>query len=194
MNDRVEEPEDTPAEADLEENVVPEVDTLDSEAPPTAPRSKVVTLAVPAAALVAAAGAAFLGWKYAASRDLQAAAADSVAAARDTTVAMLTYRADTAGTDLIAARDRLTGTFLDSYTKLVNDVVIPSAKRKNITAVATVPAAASVSATADHAVALLFIDQTVAEGNSPPANTNWSVRVTLDKVDGRWLVAGFDPV
>ena len=114
--------------------------------------------------------------------------------ARDTTAAILSYQADTAERDLNAARDRLTGSFLDEYTKLINEVVIPGAKEKKISAVATVPAGGSVSATPDQAVALVFIDQTVTVGGSAPTNTASSVRVTLDRVDGRWLVSGFEPV
>lgn len=190
------------AETDLTEGEVPEAgatdlntsDTVDATLVALAPRSRVFALLLPAVALLTAACAAFLGWKYASSRDAQSAAADSVAAARDTTVAILSYRPDSAGTELIAARERLTGSFLDSYTTLINNVVIPGAKEKHITAVAEVPAAASVSATAKHAVALVFVDQSVTEGAGAPSHTNWSVRVTLDKVDGRWLVAGFDPV
>jgi Mce-associated membrane protein len=57
-----------------------------------------------------------------------------------------------------------------------------------------VPAAASVSATPNHAVVLLFVNQTAVVDKSPPADSVSSVRVTLDKVDGRWLISGFDPV
>ena len=64
--------------------------------------------------------------------------------------------AGTVDKELNAARERLTGSFLDAYTKLVNDVVIPGSRDKKISAVAQVPAAASVSATSDHAVALVF--------------------------------------
>jgi Mce-associated membrane protein len=53
-----------------------------------------------------------------------------------------------------------------------------------------VPAAPSVSVTANHAVVLLFVNQTVIMGNDIPT----SVRVTLDKIGGRWLISGFDPV
>jgi Mce-associated membrane protein len=151
-------------------------------------------LLLPALAVASAAGAGFLGWQYASERDMLTAAKDSVAAARDTTVAILSYRADTAEQDLTGARDRLTGEFLDSYTTLINDKVIPGAREKKVSAVAEVPAAASVSATARHAVALVFVNQTISAGGEPPTGSNWSVRVTLDKVDGRWLVAGFDPV
>ena len=59
---------------------------------------------------------------------------------------------------------------------------------------AQVSAAASVSATAHHAVALVFVDQTVTIDGGAPSGTASSVRVTLDQVDDRWLVSGFDPV
>jgi Mce-associated membrane protein len=117
-----------------------------------------------------------------------------VAAARDITVAILSYRAGTVEQDLRSARDRLTGAFLDSYTDLINNVVIPGAKEKNITSEARVSAAASVSAAPTRAVALVFVDQRVVQGADAPSGTASSVRVTLDKVGDRWLVSGFDPV
>jgi Mce-associated membrane protein len=73
-------------------------------------------------------------------------------------------------------------------------VVAPGAKQQHITAVATVPAAASVSATESHAEVLVFVDQTTTIGNDSPTQTTSSVRVTLDKVGGRWLISQFDPV
>jgi Mce-associated membrane protein len=95
---------------------------------------------------------------------------------------------------LTAARDRLTGGFRDEYTNLTNNVVIPGAKQKQITAVANVPDAASVSANPGRAVVLLFVNQTVTVGAGVPADTASSVRVTLDKVGDRWMVSQFDPV
>jgi Mce-associated membrane protein len=115
-------------------------------------------------------------------------------AATDSSIALLSYRPDTVEKDLVAARDRLTGTFRDSYTSLTHDVVIPGAKQRQISAVATVPAAASVSATARHAVVLVFVDQTVVVGQDAPTSTASTVRVTLDNIGGRWLISGFDPV
>jgi Mce-associated membrane protein len=43
-------------------------------------------------------------------------------------------------------------------------------------------------------VVLEFVDQAVTVGQSAPTNSASSVRVTLDKVDGRWLISQFDPV
>lgn len=127
-------------------------------------------------------------------RDREVAAAASVQAARDITVALLSYTPDKVGQQLGAARDLLTGEFRVSYTSLTDDVVIPAAKEKQISAVASVPAAASVSATAEKAVVLVFVNQTVTVGRDAPTATNSSVRITLDKVGDRWLISEFDPV
>jgi Mce-associated membrane protein len=88
----------------------------------------------------------------------------------------------------------LTGNFRDAYTSLIDQVVIPGARQKQITSVATVPAAASVSANGNHAVVLVFVNQTITIGNDPPTNTASSVRVTLDKPNGQWLISQFEPV
>lgn len=157
-------------------------------------RHRLVFVVLPAIALGLGALAGYLDWQGASHRGADIAAAESVTAARETATAMLSYNADTVEKDLNAARDRLTGPFLAEYTKLVNEVVIPGSKEKQISAVAQVPAAASVSATGNHAVALVFVDQTVRIGNGPATNTASSVRVTLDRVDDRWLVSGFEPV
>jgi Mce-associated membrane protein len=150
---------------------------------------------LPGLALLLALAAGFLKWQDASVRDAEVARPESVRAATDGTIALLSYKPDTAQKDLEAAQGRLTGTFLNSYTSLTHDVVIPGAKEKEISAVATVPAAASTLATDNHAVVLLFVNQTVIVGKGgAPTNTASSVRVTLDEVDGRWLISGFDPV
>jgi Mce-associated membrane protein len=149
---------------------------------------------LPALALLLAAGAAYLKWRDASIRDADVARVESVQAARDSTVALLSYQPDKVDQQLGAARNLLTGQFRDSYTSLTHDVVIPGAKQKKISAVASVPAVASVSAAPSHAVALVFVDQTVIVGNDAPTATASSVRVTLDKINGRWLISGFDPV
>jgi Mce-associated membrane protein len=149
---------------------------------------------LPGLALLLALAAGFLKWQDNSVRDANVFREQSVRAATDSTVALLSYRPDTVQKDLEAAQGRLTGTFLDSYKSLTHDVVIPGAKEKQISAVATVPAAASTSATENHAVVLLFVDQTVIVGKDAPTNTASSVRVTLDKVEGRWLISQFDPV
>jgi Mce-associated membrane protein len=149
---------------------------------------------LPAILLLAAAAAGYLKWQDATARDADLARGASVQAAKEGTVSMLSYQPDTVDRDLEAARKLLTGEFQNSYTSLTHDVVIPGAKQKRISAVATVPSAASVSASPRHAVVVVFVDQTVVVGNDAPSDTASTVRVTLDKVGDHWLIAGFDPI
>ena len=149
---------------------------------------------LPAVALLLALGAGYLKWMDNSVRDSEIARDQSVQVAKDSTIALLSYKPETVEQQLGAARDLLTGDFRDSYTSLTNDVVIPGAKQKQISAVATVPAMASVSADPNHAVVLVFVNQTVIVGQDAPTDTASSVRVTLDKIGDRWLISKFDPV
>jgi Mce-associated membrane protein len=153
-----------------------------------------VFVVLPAVALVLALAAGALKWETGRLAANPSWSADSVRAATDGTIAILSYRPDTVEQDLGAARDRLTGDFLNDYTKLTHDVVMPGAKQKSITSQASVPAAASVTVSEGHAVVIVFIDQTTTIGADPPSTSASSVRVTLDKRAGRWLISGFDPV
>jgi Mce-associated membrane protein len=183
--------------SDAETSDTPAADSKPSEAS-SKPRihwGRVFAYGVlPALVLVLAMGAGYLKWLASAARESQLAAPESVSAARDSMVALLSYKPDTVDKDLGAARDRLTGQFKDTYTGLIHDVVIPGSKQKQIAALANVPAVASISASPDHAVVLVFVNQTVTVGNDAPSNTASSVRVTLDKIGGRWLISQFDPV
>jgi Mce-associated membrane protein len=157
--------------------------------------ARVLTYVVlPVVAFLLAGAAGYLKWVDGTAREADLARVQSVHAAIDSTVAMLSYRPDTVDSNLAAARDRMTGTFRDSYSSLTHDVVIPGAKHRQVSAVATVPAAASVSATPNHAVVLVFVDQTAIVGNDPATNTASSVKVTLEKVQDRWLISQFEPI
>lgn len=149
---------------------------------------------LPGLALVLAMAAGYLKWQHSSIDNAETARIESVQAAKDSTIAMLSYKPDTVDQQLNDARALLSGEFRDSYTSLINDVVIPGAKEQQISAVATVPAAASVSADPNHAVVLVFVNQTVVVGQDAPTDTASSVRVGLDKVGDRWLISQFDPV
>jgi Mce-associated membrane protein len=149
---------------------------------------------IPGLVLVVAMAAAFLKWQDASMRAAETARVESMQAAKDSTIALLSYRPDTVEKDLGAASDRLTGNFRDSYTKLTHDVVIPGAKQRKISTVVDVPAVASISANANHAVVLVFVNQTTIIGADAPTATASSVRVTLDKIGARWLISDFTPV
>jgi Mce-associated membrane protein len=149
---------------------------------------------LPALALVLALAAGYLKYADNSVRDAAVARVESMQAAKDGTIAMLSYQPDTVDAQLTSARDLLTGGFKGSYTSLINDVVIPGAKQQHISAVATVPRMAWVSAEPNHAVVLVFIDQRVVVGTNAPTDTASSVRVTLDKRGDKWLISEFQPV
>jgi Mce-associated membrane protein len=149
---------------------------------------------VPILALILAAGSGYLKWQVDSPREAQGARTESVQAATDNTIAILSYQPDNAEKELTAARDRLAEPFRDQYTQLITDVVIPGAKQKKISAIATVPAAAVISATRSHAVVLVFIDQSIVIGTDAPTTSSSTVRVTMEKDRDRWLISGFDPV
>jgi Mce-associated membrane protein len=157
-------------------------------------RGRLLVVALPALALILALGVGYLKWLDGTARESRAAAEQSIRAASDSTIAILSYKPESVDQELKAAADRLSEPFRQQYTQLVNDVVAPGAKQQHISAVATVPAAASVSATGKHAVVLVFVDQTTTIGSDAPTQSTSSVRVSLDKVDGRWLISQFDPV
>jgi Mce-associated membrane protein len=197
-------PENTDTEAETEAVDAPEKESEETEegekteqAPPETSGRLARPLAyavLPALVLLLALAAGFLKWVDVTGRNAQVARVESVRAATDSTIAMLSYKADTVEQDLGAAGDRLTGQFKDAYGSLTHDVVIPGAKEKHISATANVPAAASVSANEKHAVVLVFVNQIVTIGADPPTNSASSVRVTLDKIGGRWLISDFTPV
>jgi Mce-associated membrane protein len=178
--------EETDADDDAED--APEVPGARSS------RGRPLVAALAAVALILALGVGYLKWLDGTARESRAAAEQSIRTASDSTIAILSYKPETVDQELKAAADRLAEPFRQQYTQLVNDVVAPGAKQQHISAVATVPAAASVSATGKHAVVLVFVDQTTIIGTDAPTQSTSSVRVTLDKVDGRWLISQFDPV
>jgi Mce-associated membrane protein len=191
---------DDDARIDDEAEAADEADLVDADEAPAERGARfswthiLAWIVLPALALLLALGDGHLKWLDGSAHASRTAAEESVKAATDSTIAILSYRPDTVDRDLSGAAGRLTGGFRQQYTQLVTDVVAPGAKQQHISAVATVPAAASVSATENHAVVLVFIDQTTTIGNDAPTQTTSSVRITLEKVHDRWLISQFDPV
>jgi Mce-associated membrane protein len=147
---------------------------------------------LPGLAVLLAAAAVFL-W-YLNSTHADGTTRDEVVkVAKDGVAALLTYNPETVRQQLTEASKLLTAPFHDDYTNLTQSI-IPGAEQRHITAVTTVPAAAAVSVSANHAVVLAFINQTVTVGDQPPTDLLTSVRVTLERLGGKWLISKFEPV
>jgi Mce-associated membrane protein len=149
---------------------------------------------LPGLILALAVAAGMLKWHDGSIRAEELLRDETVSAATESTIRMLSFRSDTVERDLSAAQELMTDGFRDGFAVRARDQIIPDAKARKVTAIAEVPGAASVWATPKRAAVLVFVDRTVTLGSADPGEVDSSYRVTLDKVDGRWLVAGFEPV
>ncbi len=123
------------------------------------------------------------------------AANQAIRAASDGAVAALSYSSGSLDRDFAEAKTHLTGGFLDYYTTFTRDVVAPTVRDKHLTQKAVAIRAAAVKLQPQSAVVLVFLNETTTSADKKePLKTPTSVRVTLDKVDGTWLVSKFDPV
>jgi Mce-associated membrane protein len=133
---------------------------------------------------------------YLPDRDTDGAAAKAaISAASDGTVAVLSYSPDTLDHDFSSAKSHLTGDFLTYYNQFTQQIVAPAAKQKSVKTSAVVLRAALSEFRPDSAVVLLFVNQSTQSKERPePTLTSSSVRVTLTKADGKWLISSFNPV
>jgi Mce-associated membrane protein len=153
-----------------------------------------------ALALSLVAGAGLATWMfffvYQPDRQMDAAATTSaIKAASDGAVALLSYSPESLDKDFATAKSKLTGSFLSYYTQFTEQIVAPAAKQKSVKTQASVVRAALSEIHPDRAVVLVFINQTTESADRPDASfINSAVRVTMQKVDGGWLISSFDPV
>jgi Mce-associated membrane protein len=140
-------------------------------------------------------GALFYLWFRPDRATDDAAARAAVSAAKDGTVAILSYSPDTLDNDFSSARSHLTGEFLSYYDQFTKQIVAPAAKQKAVKTSAVVLRAGLSDIHPDSAVVLLFVNQSTQSADRPePTLSSSSVTVTLTKADGKWLISSFNPV
>lgn len=161
-------------------------------------RVGIVGIALLAVALVASAGvAAWLYFsQYRPDQQIDAAASKiALDAATNGTVALLSYSPDSLDKDFASAKTHLTGDFLSYYTQFTEQIVTPAAQQKSVKTSASVVRAAVAELHPNSAVVLVFVNQTTTSKENPDgAFAASSVKVSLNKVDGTWLISSFDPV
>lgn len=119
----------------------------------------------------------------------------AVEAASNGAVALLSYAPGSLDRDFAAAKAHLTGDFLSYYNQFTDQIVAPAAKQKGVRTTARVVKAGVVELHRDRAVVLVFVNQTATSIAQPEQRvTASSVKVTLTKVNGSWLISKFDPV
>ena len=150
------------------------------------------------AALVVSAGvAAWLYFEqYRPDRQTDAAAsAVALDAAKNGTVALLSYSPESLDKDFAAAKSHLTGEFLSYYTQFTEQIVTPAAKQKSVKTSAAVVRGAVSEMHPDSAMVLVFINQNTTSKENPDGSFAASaVKVGMKKINDAWLISSFDPV
>ena len=160
-------------------------------------RARTVALTATLLFAVSAALATWLYvWQYRPDTHTDPGAQAAVlSAARDGTVAMLSYSPTTLDRDFATAKSHLTGDFLAYYDQFTQQIVTPAAKDKALTTTAQVMGAAVSEMHPGSAVVLVFVNQSTTSKERPdPTMASSSVLVSLNKIDGKWLITKFDPV
>jgi Mce-associated membrane protein len=125
----------------------------------------------------------------------EAAAQSAVAAAKDATVAIYTYSANTIDRDIASAQSHLTGDFSSEYQQYIQSPAPTEAKKNGLKTAATIAGAALVEMHPGSAQVLLFINQTTTSAQNPATSSDSrSILATLTKVDGKWLISSMKPV
>lgn len=125
----------------------------------------------------------------------KSAAREVIRAASEGAVALLSYSPDSLTRDFENAKRRLTVDYQSYYNQFTAKIVAPAAQRGQMTTTARVIRAAVSELHRNSAVVLLFIEQKTSSKEKPnPLKTTDSVRVTLIKVKGAWLIDKFDSV
>jgi Mce-associated membrane protein len=135
-------------------------------------------------------------FQYRPDRQLDDAAAHhAIQAASDGAVASLSYSTDSMDRDFANAKSHLTGEFLTYYDTFTKQIVTQAVKEKHITQTVAVVRAAVSELHPNSAVVLVFLNETTtSKDKQQPLITPNSVRITLTKVSGSWLISKLDPV
>jgi Mce-associated membrane protein len=157
-------------------------------------RWRVIVLTLAVVGAVGLAGGLFF-FQYRPNQQTNDAAAHAaIRAASEGTAAVLSYSPDNVDTDLTVAKSHLTGDFLKYFNDFGRYFLAPAVRQQGVKASATVLRAAVVEIHPDSAVVLLFVHQTSSNKEKPdPIVTTNSVRATLTKVNGSWLISKFEP-
>jgi Mce-associated membrane protein len=193
-------------EPEEEESTVDAVDTVDdaeTEADETEPakrpwfRRRLGVLALVAAVVLVAIASVDVVL-YLRSDDATATADARTAAtnaAQQDVPAVLSYGYAALNDYPAVAKSKTTGDFQAALGALIEQSVVPAAKDQQIVTKSEVAASSVVSAATDKVVLLMFINQTTTSKSlTQPKLEGSRVRVTMQQVNGSWLISQLDPV
>jgi Mce-associated membrane protein len=116
----------------------------------------------------------------------------ATAAAKTEVPQILSYNYKTLSADLARASADTTGQFSGQFGVLAGQLIGPNATKQQTVTNAAVPVAAAVDSSGNEVTVLVFVDQSTTSKQQPKAQKNASqLRVTMQKVKGRWLIEQF---
>jgi Mce-associated membrane protein len=158
-----------------------------------APGARRLTVALLALCLIAATALVVLLLERRDDRASERARTQAVSAARAAAGDILGYDYRSIDASIQRARASTTGAFRKEYDETAKKL-LPESKQVKAIVQATVGSSAVMSASSDRVVVLLFVDQATVKQvpgeKTPTTRIDQSrVRVTMTKVDGKWLVS-----
>lgn len=120
---------------------------------------------------------------------------EALKAAKKNLSEVLSYSFRTIDDDVSRAKEHLTGKFADDFSQFADKLIVPNAKSNQITTDVEVVANSSVDVQDDRVVALLFVNQTTNQkGAKEPRIDGSRIRLTMERIDDRWLISELTPV
>ncbi len=161
---------------------------------PRTSRSAVVLAALTIVVVALAVAAGVLTVRVRAAQAAQAERTASVAAAEREVPALLSYSYQSFGAHLASVQGDTTGGFRTRYLQLMSGEVQRVALANHVVTQAAVSAVSVADAQPGSATLLLFInEQTRTDAKQEPVLNDTAVRVTMQEVNGTWLVASLVP-
>ena len=107
----------------------------------------------------------------------------------------MSYSPENLTNDIAKAKSYLTGDFLDYYTRFTDQVFAAAAQQQQVTTTANVERAAVSELEPNSAVVLLFVNKESSSKDKPaPVMKPTTVRATMKKINGSWLIEQFEPL
>ena len=140
--------------------------------------------------LVVAGLATYLGARVPSDRSVEDATSAARAAAERAVVPILSYDAKNIGESKAAAQQYLTGSYREEYDKLFDGIIAQNAPSTGTVLQAELVRSSIVRSGDDRVQVFVLVNQsrTNKEHRTPEVYKNW-VTVTMEDVDGEWLVA-----
>ncbi|GAA4689208.1 hypothetical protein GCM10023215_26730 [Pseudonocardia yuanmonensis] len=158
------------------------------------PRRAFTVLGVTAVVLAVVAG--LFGFFALRQAQIESARGAASAAAEEKVTALLSYDYRTIQNDQGDRGAMVTGQFKDDYASLIADIVGPAASQQQLTTRSSVVSSSVVGTDGtDQVTLLMFLNQTTQSAAKPdPTLSGSRIRVTMQEVDGTWLVSELTPV